>query len=246
MVAIQVENFRLTVPGGGIQCLVASPDSYAVRPAVIVLHEVFGVDEHMRELCRRLARAGYVALLPDLHGRTGGPGKLEDLTAIRAAAASLGDAQVLGDIGACLDRLRTLPAVRDDRVAVLGYCLGGAFAIQAAGVFRARLRAAIAFYGRVRLRELGPEKPRHPSDALAGGCCPVQGHFGEEDQGIPLTEVAALRARLGQLNPESAVYTYPGAGHGFFDDTRNSFHREAAERSWGRATAFLQRHLDRA
>ena len=245
MAAIQVEDLRLAVPGGAIQCLVTYPDSYAVRPAVVLLHEVFGVEEHMRELSRRLARAGYVAVLPDLYGRRGGPGKLDDVTAIRAAAASLSDTQVLGDIGACLDHLRTLPAVRDDRVAVLGYCLGGAFAIQAAGVHRPRLSAAIVFYGRVRYRDLTLEKPRHPIDALAGGCCPVQGHFGEEDQGIPLTEVAALRARLGELNPESAVYTYPGAGHGFFNDARSSYHREAAERSWARTRAFLQRHVGR-
>lgn len=245
MAAIQVENLRLAVPGGAIQGLVAFPDIYAVRPVVVVLHEVFGVDEHMRELCRRLARAGYVAVLPDLYGRTGGPGKLEDVTAIRAAAASLGDGQVMGDVGVCLDHLKTLPAVRDDRVAVLGYCMGGAFAIQAAGVHRGRLSAAIVFYGRVRYRDLTPEKPRHPRDALAAGCCPVQGHFGEEDQGIPLADVAALRTRLGELNPESAVYTYPGAGHGFFNETRSSYHREAAERSWGRTMAFLQRHLER-
>jgi len=250
--SVQVDLVGLAVPGGGIGCLIAYPDIYAVRPAVILLNESFGGDEEMRALARRLADAGYVAALPDLFGRIAGPAKADEVAALsadrqagRAASASLGDVQVQSDLGACLDLLKKLPAVRDHRVAVLGFCLGGAFALQAAGVHRRRLSAAVVYYGRIRDPDLTSDRPRHPIDALAGGCCPVQGHFGESDQHIPLADVADLRVRLAELDPEGAVYLYPGAGHSFFSEARPSYHAEAAARSWSRTMAFLKRHLDR-
>jgi carboxymethylenebutenolidase len=222
---------------------VARPESDA-RAGVVVIHDVWGLYEHYRDLARRLADAGFAALAIDLYRRTPEPKITDPGRWIRG----LDDRVVLADVQAAVDRLRADGA---SHVGVIGCCMGGQYTLLAAAGCD-RVDAAVAWYGMLSDAHglLAPapgetldraRKPRAPLDVAAELRCPTLAFFGEDDAFIPPDDVRAFEAKLA---PVHRAVVYPGAGHAFLNDTRAELYRpDAARDSWARMLDWMRTHL---
>ncbi|HET9795118.1 MAG TPA: dienelactone hydrolase family protein [Thermoanaerobaculia bacterium] len=237
------DRIVVETPEGPMETHRAAPPDGERNPAVLVLQEAFGVDDHIRSVCRRFAREGYVALAPELYHREG-PARTfgyEDFSAVRPHLGALTNGGIATDVRAALARLRSDPAVDGERIAAVGFCVGGFAAFLAA--CRTDVAAAVCFYGGgiarerpgMKLRPLLPE-----ADAIA---CPLLAFFGAEDASIPPADVEAVGVRLRDLGKTFEIVSYPGAGHGFFNDERSSYRADAAVDAWQRTLEWLDRRL---
>jgi carboxymethylenebutenolidase len=212
-------------------------------PGVVLIPDVWGVSDLYRRLAARLADAGFAVLVVDQYRYTGREG-LTPTTAM-PFIAQLTDSFVLRAVQEAIEALAASGDVARRKVGVIGFCMGGQYALLAACLCRG-LSACAPFYGMVRYEAgLDPaKKPRQPLDALATLTCPVLGLYGAEDALIPLADVEALKTRLAQSQHASAVHVYPGAGHAFLNDTRADAYRpEAAADAWSKLVPFLRAQL---
>jgi len=236
----------LESPDGEIRAHRAAPPEGEPAPAVIVLQEAFGVDDHLRSVCRRLAREGYLAIAPELYHREG-PGVTlgyGDFALVRPHLARLDNAGIEADLKATLAALASDPAVDGTRVAALGFCVGGFAALLAA--CRTDVAAAVSFYGGGIVRER-PGMRLAPLLAETGDIrCPLLAFFGDADASIPASDVAALGEALRARGKSFEIVSFPGAGHGFFNDARDTYRASAAADAWQRTLAFLAENLDAA
>jgi carboxymethylenebutenolidase len=215
-------------PDGRFSGYAALPPS-GRGPGLLLLQEIFGVNEHIRCVADQYALDGFVVLAPDLFWREGHCIALGYEGADRERANALKNAlepeQTWRDLEASLHTLRARPEV-SGRVGALGYCLGGRLAFNAAASLG--IDAAVAYYGGGIQDEL----------ALAGQIrCPIQFHYGEQDAHIPPAAVEAVRQAMADTDAE--VHVYPGAGHGFNCWARASYHPASAALAHGRSLAFL-------
>jgi carboxymethylenebutenolidase len=235
---LDVADVRIAGPGGDVPAYVALPAKRAKRPkppGVLVVHEIFGVHEHIRDVCRRLAKLGFAAIAPDLFARQGDVTKMSDNKEISAKVVSkVPDEQVLNDLDRCLPHLKSNGA-DTDHVAITGFCWGGRIAWLYAAHTKA-VRAGVAWYGRL-VGDKDPLHPRYPIDVAAALKAPVLGLYGGQDQGIPVASVEEMRKALaagGPASKRSQIQVYPDAGHAFFADYRPSYRAAAAEDGWKR------------
>jgi carboxymethylenebutenolidase len=212
----------------------AFPTGAQRLPAVIVVQEAFGLNDHIKGVAKRLAAEGYVTLAPDLYYR-GGAGRTapyKELPKAIEMMMALKDPEIIEDIGAVVSHLEGDPAVRADRIGITGFCMGGRVSYLAACALGSMIKGAVPFYG-----------GGIPVERTDGLTCPVLALFGEEDPFIPLTQVAHLRAEASRLGKRVDVVVYPKAPHGFFCDERDSYRAEAAANAWKRTLAFFAQHL---
>ena len=209
-------------------------------PLVIVIQEIFGVHEHIRDLCRRLAKLGYFAVAPELYFRHGNPALEPDTdTLLREIVAKVPDSEVQSDLDATW-RWAGANGADLKRAAVTGFCWGG----RQTWLYAARnaeLRAAAAWYGKLE----GPataNMPRYPLDIAAELKVPVLGLYGGQDQSISLASVEKMRAALKQAGQRDDIVVYPDAGHGFNADYRPGYNRAAAEDAWHKMLDWFARH----
>ena len=213
------------------------------RPGVVVIPDVWGVSDLYRRIAGRLVAAGFAVLVVDQYRYTGRDG-LTPATAIPFINA-LDDARVLRAVQEGIDALAASPAVQGRKVGLIGFCMGGQYALLAACSCRG-ISAVAPFYGMVRYPAgLDPnKKPRQPLDAIAELTCPLLGLYGAEDNLIPVADVEELKRRLAQTRHPHELHVYAGAGHAFLNDTRADAYRpEAAEAAWNRLVPFLTREL---
>jgi carboxymethylenebutenolidase len=233
--------------GYSLPAYVARPTDRGRRAAVIVVNEIFGIHEYIKDVCRRLAREGFVAVAPDYFDRAGDPAPLTDMNAIRPIVAAATHEQVMGDTQGALDWLAHQRFAKSDAVGVTGFCWGGAVVWMAAARF-ARIKAGVAWYGRLVAPQpggFGAETGRQwPIDIAPALHTPVLGLYAENDQGIPVSTVEQMRAALQAAgNPSgSQIIVYPGVGHGFHADYRPSYNAEAAADGWARCLAWFRAH----
>jgi carboxymethylenebutenolidase len=218
----------------------ARPRSDLRLPVVLVVQEIFGVHEYIRDVCRRLANSGYLAVAPDLYARYGDPTKMTDVQAIiRDVVAKVPDAEVMRDLDAA-----AAWAASDggdaERVAITGFCWGGRITWLYAAHAR-KLKAGVAWYGRL-AGDPTPNLPQHPIDVAAKLRAPVLGLYGAEDSGIPLESVERMRKAIAAAKGASQIHVYDGAPHGFHADYRPSYQRDAAEDGWKRLLEWLRKH----
>jgi carboxymethylenebutenolidase len=234
----------VSYPSGSaaIKATLVRPRNLAgTAPGVIVIHEIFGLNDHIRDVAARLAQAGYVALAPDLYSREGGAPEATDFSVIRAFTAKIADRRMVGDLQAGQAYLSRRPEVAGQKIGTVGFCMGGLYVL----LFAAQtpsLGAGVVYYGRPIYRETTPEKPTSPLDLVPRLRVPLQAHYGEADTGIPLADVEALKRAIPATVP-SEIYTYKDAPHAFHNDTRESYRAEPAGQAWGRTLAFFKRHL---
>lgn len=223
----------LTLPrpqGGTLDAYLAKPAGAGPFPGVVVIHEIFGLNENIRDIARRFAGAGYVALTVDLFSAGN---RIACMTrifhGILVRPLSNG---VVGELRAALDVLRNLPEVEAGRVGAIGFCMGGSYALQLACVDE-DLRAASVFYG---------QNPR-PLDAVVDSC-PIVGSYPEKD--FTASAARQLETRLEAHQVAHDFKIYPDARHSFFNDTGPTHNAEAADDAWKRTLAFFEKHLQTA
>lgn len=232
--ATSSSTVRIKTPDGEMSGFLARPSGDGKYPAVLVIMEAFGLNQHIKDVATRIAGEGYVALAPDVYYRQPnavvGYDQLPD--AIRLMT-SLRDDSIVSDISAAVAHLQAQAFVRDDRIGITGFCMGGRISFLSACTIPA-LKAAAPFYG----GGIGGLLDR------AGGIsCPMLLFFGDQDPFIPNDEVAKITSTLSDLKKNAEVKVYPGAPHGFFCNERDSYRADAATDAWGRLTTFLARHL---
>jgi carboxymethylenebutenolidase len=228
--------------GDVVPAYLARPDKRGRRPAVIVVNEIFGIHDYIKDICRRFAHAGYVALAPNYFFRAGDPSQLTDMAAIREIVMTATLDQVLGDTGGAMDWLRGERAVKDRQLCITGFCWGGSVVWMACA--RANFIAGAAWYGRLTPPppEFAREERPWPTDIAGDLMCPVLGLYGGLDQGIPLDSVEGMRAALAAGgNPTgSEIVVYPQAQHGFHADYRASYDAASAADGWARMLAWFR------
>ncbi len=217
----------------------ASPGRY---PVVLVLPEVFGMHEHIRDVARRFAREGFLAVTFEPYAREGGLLHLPDLEAVRQAADPVPDARILADLDAIAAWAKRHPSARPDRIGMTGFCRGGMFALLYAARSR-ELRAVVSWYGQLRPTKTPGVRAEGPLDVAAGIEAPVLGLYGGEDLGIPVADVRAIESTMRASGRTAEFVIYPGAPHAFFADYRPSYRAEAAKDAWGRCIAWFNRYL---
>ena len=209
-------------------------------PVVLVVHEIFGVHEHIKDICRRWAGAGYYAIAPDLFARQGDASAEKDMQKLMSGiVAHTPDAQVLADLDA------TMTFAEGDgadvaRAAVTGFCWGGR-EVWLYAAHNPKLKAGVAWYGPL-ARPVTPNTPQNPPDIVPELKVPVLGLYGGQDKSIPADQIAAMQAKLAAADDGSKIIVYPDAGHAFYADYRPSYVKADAEASWKEATAWLKSH----
>jgi carboxymethylenebutenolidase len=246
---LTIEQATCVAPDGfDLPIYVARPAGDGPWPVVVVASEIFGVHEYIRDVCRRLAKAGYAAIAPAFFVRVEDPAPLADMARVQQIVAAAGYEQVMGDISATLDWASQQLWANADKVGITGFCWGGKVVWQAAARFAA-IDAGVAWYGR-----LAPAANATPEQAAGGQPWPVDlandlkapvlGLYGEADRGIPLESVEAMRAALQRAgHTDSGIHVYPQAPHGFHADYRDSYRAADAADGWAKLLAFFEERL---
>jgi carboxymethylenebutenolidase len=199
------------------------------------------VHEHIRDLCRRFAKAGYVAVAPELYARQGDVSKISDWKQIFSEVVSkVPDAQVLSDLDATLRWAGKSSSGDVKRAAVTGFCWGGRI-VWLYAAHNPKLKAGVAWYGRLsgQPTEL---QPKYPLDVVAQLKAPVLGLYGGKDQGIPLEDVEKMRTALSAAKNPSEIVVFPDAPHGFLADYRPSYRPAEAADGWAQCLAWFRQH----
>lgn len=232
-------------PDAPLPAYVARPDAKGRYPVVIVVSEVFGIHDYIRDVCRRLAKLGYVAIAPAFFHRAGDPAPLKDFKAIQKIVETATNVQVMGDIAATLDWAKQ-QSFTEKRYALTGFCWGGAVAWMASAQFK-EFKATVAWYGRTTKPAaggfLGAEDRLWPIDVAAKLNGPVLGLYAGKDRGIPTTDTDALKAALVTARKKgSDLIVYPDAQHGFHADYRETYDAAAATDGWQKMLSHFAKH----
>jgi carboxymethylenebutenolidase len=219
----------------------AMPAKGGPFPVVLVVQEIFGVHEHIKDVCRRFAKEGYLAVAPELYARQGDPTKFTDWKQLFAEVVNkVPDAQVMSDLDAAIAWAGKSGSGDVKRVGVTGFCWGGRITWLYCA-HSPQVKAGVAWYGRL-VGETSPLQPKYPLDVVADLKAPVLGLYGGQDQGIPLADVEKMRAALAAAKNPSEIVVFPDAPHGFNADYRPSYRAEDAREGWRQALAWFRRH----
>jgi len=224
---------KIPVPDGEMPAYRAAPAGAGPFPVVLVVQEIFGVHEHIKDICRRLAHLGYLAVAPELYARQGDVSKIEDFRQIvRDVVSKVPDAQVLADLDATVAWAAKSGNGDTARLAITGFCWGGRI-VWLYAAHNPNLKAGAAWYGRLATAtdELHPKNPIDIVDDLKA---PVLGLYGANDQGIPVATVEQMQEALKKANKPSEIVIYPDTDHGFYADYRPSYKQESADDAWKR------------
>lgn len=236
---LDARTVQVPVQGGTIPAYAAMQAGAARAPVVLVLEEIFGVHEYIQDVCRRLAKLGYLAIAPELYARQGDFSTITDAAVIvRTITLKAPDAQMLADIDAAA---AWAAAHGGDaaRLGVVGFCRGGRDTWLYAA-HNPHLRAAVAFYGPV-VGQTSPIQPKTPMDIAADLKCPLLGLYGGKDQ-IRETDLRAAQAKAHAAGQTVELHIFPNAGHGFHADYRDSYNPEAAKQGWAMALDWFHQH----
>ena len=235
---------QIPVPGGQIPAYRAAPAGKQSLPTILVVQEIFGVHEHIKDICRRLAKLGYLAIAPELFARQGDPSRHADISSlIKEVVNKVPDAQVMRDLDATAD-WAAKNGGNPSRLGITGFCWGGRI-VWLYAAHRPGLKAGVAWYGRL-VGERDALRPAQPVDVAAKLKAPVLGLYGAEDVGIPVTTVNTMQAVLEDGSPaarSSRFILYKKAPHAFFADYRTSYRILPSRDAWMQAQEWFKQHL---
>lgn len=238
--AICEEEIVIARPGGSLPIFSARPDDNTPHPAIILIHEIFGLNEHIKDVARRLARQSYAVYAPELFAYSPLlPRDRDDLGAMRAVWSAIPDEQLITDLQAVFSLARASKRVEPKAIGALGFCMGGAIAY----IFACRtplLAWLVDFYGRIYYQDITEYKPRHPLSYTGGLHCPFLGLFAGLDELITDEHIQHLQKKFAELGKKSQVKVYASAKHAFFNDQREFYHHEAANDAWQLTLAFME------
>lgn len=231
---------KIPVAEGEMPAYRAMPEKGGPFPVVLVVQEIFGVHEHIKDICRRLAKLGYLAVAPELYARQGDVSKMPDAQEIFSKVVSkVSDAQVMADLDAAADWAGKSGKGDLKRLGITGFCWGGRI-VWLYAAHSARLRAGVAWYGRL-AGQASDLQPQHPIDVAPKLKAPVLGLYGGADTGIPMETIERMREALKAAGSPSEIVVYPDAPHGFHADYRPSYRKEAAQDGWRRLQAWFKK-----
>ena len=231
---------QIPVASGAIPAYRAMPAKGGSFPIVLVIQEIFGVHEHMQDVCRRFAKLGYLAIAPELFIRQGDVAKLSSVDQIRPIVAKVPDTQVLSDLDATVAWARQVSKGDAARLGITGFCWGGRITWLYAA-HNPQVKAGVAWYGRL-VGDRTPLQPQYPLDLVSLIKTPVLGLYGGQDTGIPVATVEQMRSAFKELSAPSEIIVYPEAPHAFFADYRPSYRQQPAEDGWKRLQAWFKQH----
>ncbi|MBW4689920.1 MAG: dienelactone hydrolase family protein [Komarekiella atlantica HA4396-MV6] len=231
---------KIPVKDGEIPAYRAMPAKGRDFPIVLVIQEIFGVHEHIQDICRRFAKLGYVAIAPELFVRQGDVLKLSSIDEIRQVVAKVPDAQVLSDIDSTVGWGVKSAKGNADKLGITGFCWGGRITWLYAA-HNPKVKAGVAWYGRL-VGDQTELTPKHPVDIASTLKVPILGLYGGKDTGIPLDTVQQMRDRLKSSSSKSEIIVYPDAPHAFFADYRPSYRETEAKDGWQRLQAWFKQY----
>jgi carboxymethylenebutenolidase len=234
------------VPSGDFQVPIyeARPAGKGKYPVVLVIPEIFGMHEHIKDVTRRFAREGFLGITFEPYAREGGVLHLPDIDAVRKVVDPVPDARVMGDLDALVAYVKKHPAARSDRIGVTGFCRGGMYTLLFAA-HSPEVKAAVSWYGAIKPAKTPGVRTAGPLDLAAQITAPVLGLYGAEDLGIPVADVRGMEAALKAAGKTAEFVIYPGAPHAFFADYRPSYRAEAAKDAWSRCVGWFNKYLKR-
>ena len=231
---VEIPNSSGVVPGYR-----AMPAGGSRRPLVLVVQEIFGVHEHIKDVCRRLAKLGCCAVAPSLYDRQGDVTKMKSIDEIRPVVAQVPDAQVMSDLDAAADWAVKSGAADPAKLAITGFCWGGRI-VWLYAAHNPSLKAGVAWYGRL-VGDKTANNPAHPIGLAQKIKAPILGLYGGQDAGIPVSSIEQMKQALGPGTP-STFHVYPDAPHAVFADYRPSYREAAAKDGWQRLSEWLKTH----
>ncbi len=238
---LKTGDAKVKVSGGDMPVYFARPEHTQNPPVILVCMEVFGLHEYIKDVTRRLAKAGAFAAAPDYYFRSGDLVKVTEMSQLMPLVNKKTDAELMADLDATAAWAKAQGG-DTGRLGVVGFCRGGRSVWEYAA-HNGNLKAAVAFYGPL----IDPDAqksiwPKSPMELASEMKAPVLGLYGENDQGIPPAQVEQMKAALEKAHKTASFHIYPGAGHGFHADYRPSYNKQAAEDAWQRAIAWFKKY----
>jgi carboxymethylenebutenolidase len=244
---LEAGEVRVPVRDGEIPAYRAMPVKGKNFPVALVVQEIFGIHEYIKDVCRRFAKLGYLAVAPSLYARQGDTTQLK-MEDVMKVVARVPDEQVMSDLDSTVAWARSTGKTDAKHVGITGFCWGGRI-VWLYAAHNKDLDAGVAWYGRLVAApnaKPNPLTPRQPVELVDELNAPVLGLYGGKDQGIPVETVEQMRAALAKSKSKSArqseIIVYPEAGHGFHADYRPSYNKEAATDGWNRLQAWFKKY----
>lgn len=238
---LKAGEVKIPVPDGKIPAYRAMPSTGGPFQVVLVVQEIFGVHEHIKDICRRFAKLGYLAVAPELYARQGDVSKIPDFQEIVAKVVSkVPDAQVMSDLDAAADWAGKSGKGDVNRLGITGFCWGGRI-VWLYAAHSSRLKAGVAWYGRL-VGEATDLTPQYPIDLAAKMKAPVLGLYGGADESIPMEAIERMRKALQTAGSPSQIIVYPDTPHGFNADYRPSYRKEQAQDGWKRLRDWFKKY----
>lgn len=235
---LTVGAVRIPVADGTIPAYRAMPATGGPFPIILVVHEIFGVHEHIQDVCRRLAKQGYLAIAPELFVRQGDVSRLQDIQAIRPVVAKVPDRQVFSDLDATVAWAAKSSKGNANKLGIIGFCWGGRI-VWLYAAHSTQLKAGVAWYGRL-LGQTNALQTQYPLAVSSQLKAPVLGLYGGKDEGIPNSTVQQMQDALKAANSRSKIIVYPDAPHGFYADYRPTYREKFAKDGWQRLLTWFQ------
>ncbi len=233
-----------SVPSGGFQVPIytAQPAKSGKFPVVIVIPEIWGMHDYIKDVVRRFAQRGFLAITFEPYARTGGVLKIEDRETLMKVVNAVPDTQVMADLDAIVAYAKRLPAARSERIGVTGFCRGGLYTM----LFAAHspdVKAAVVWYGQIKPAKTPGVRTAGPLDVAGRIQAPLLGLFGGVDMGIPVADVKELETALKTAGRTAEIVIYENAPHAFHADYRPSYRESEAKDAWARCLAWFEKHL---
>jgi len=237
---LTVGEVKIPVSDGEIPGYRAMPAEGGPFATILVVQEVFGVHEHIKDICRRFAKAGYFAVAPALYARQGDVSQMSNIDDILKVVAKVPEAEVASDLDATVAWAASTGKADTTRLGITGFCWGGR-QVWLYAEHNPKVKAAVAWYGLLK-RPTSDMTPVNPIDQVAQLQVPVLGLYGGADQGIPMDQIKAMQAALKAADKPSEIVVYPDTPHGFNADYRPSYRPEQAKDGWKRMLAWFKDH----
>ena len=237
---LTVGEVKIPVSDGEIPGYRAMPAEGGPFATILVVQEVFGVHEHIKDICRRLAKAGYFAVAPALYARQGDVTQMSNMDDVMKVVAKVPEAEVASDLDATVAWAASTGKADTAKLGITGFCWGGR-QVWLYAEHNPKVKAAVAWYGPLK-RPTSQMTPVNPMDQVAQLQVPVLGLYGGADQGIPMDQIKAMQAALKAADKPSEIVVYPDTPHGFNADYRPSYRADAARDGWARMLVWFKDH----
>jgi carboxymethylenebutenolidase len=237
---LEAGEVKVPVTDGEVPAYRAMPKDGKNLPVILVVQEIFGVHEHIKDICRRLAKLGYFAVAPEMYARQGDVSKLTSFQDILKIVAKVPDAQVMSDLDATVAWAKSTGAADVARLGITGFCWGGRI-VWLYSAHNPGVKAGVAWYGRL-VGQADELHPKHPIDVAGSISAPILGLYGGADTGIPVDTVDKMRDALKAARKMAEIVVFPDTPHAFFADYRPSYRKEQADDGWKRMLEWFKKN----